>query len=119
MISDGDARVLLVWLVCLVLADWLERWLLGRRSDRETVTTIRAGALASQARFLDRVKAMRAAAALEEMAAETERLWQARDPSAPQPLGIRLTGTDPHIAEQLIQESRAGILPFAPRRSEA
>lgn len=103
--TTGDAWVLLVWVVL-----WLVVVALVVRRERKAVPTPTPEALAGQARYLERLQAMRAAAALEALAEETERRHQA---APPQPVGLRLTGTDERIVEQLIEVTRG----VEPRRS--
>lgn len=103
--TAGDVRVLLVWVVLWLVVYRLEGWLARKR-----VPAPSPEALASQARFQERVEALRAAEALQTLADETERRHRA-DP--PQPVGLRLTGTDAMIVEQLIAVTRI----HEPRRS--
>lgn len=98
--TAGDVRVLLVWVVLWLTVYRLERWL-GRRSAGPAAPSPEA--LASQARFQERLDALRAAEALQALSDETERLDRA---APPKPVGLRLTGTDAMIVNQLIELSR-------------
>lgn len=99
--TAGDVRVLLVWVVTWFLVYRLKRWLIRRRPAPPAAPS--PAALASQQRFLERLAAMRAAAALEETVAEGARRF---GPSAPDSGGLRLTGSDRRITEQLIHLTR-------------
>ncbi len=112
--TAGDVRVLLAWVGLWLLVVAIEAAWTRRAERRAIAEEQRAAALASQAIYLQRVQALRAAAALEEAAEETERLWIGRKVQAPRPPGLRLVGTDPMIADQLIHVTRVP----QPRRSE-